>query len=139
VGNSRDAARLWLRQAQDDYRFGRTALRERFYAQACFIAQQVGEKAAKAVCYHVTGRPVIGHSVRTLLEGLESRVPVPADLLVAGGELDQYYVTTRYPDALPGVTPADAFSAAQARTALRQAGRILRWAREQLANHANKK
>ena len=53
-------------------------------------------------------------------------------LLVLGGELDQYYIATRYPDALPGITPADAFSEAQARTALRAARQILSWTQAHL-------
>jgi HEPN domain-containing protein len=131
VKNGRDDAALWLRQADDDYRFGRSALAGRFHAQACFIAQQVAEKAVKSVHYGLSGRPVLGHSVHALLESLESRADVPDDLLTLGGQLDQYYVSTRYPDALPGIVPADAFSAAQARSALQAAGKILRWARTQ--------
>ena len=132
VAKGRGEARLWLQQAGDDYRFGRVALAGRFYAQACFVAQQVGEKAVKAVHYHLSGRPVIGHSVHALLKRLNARARVTGDLLTSGGQLDQYYVSTRYPDALPGIAPADAFSAAQARAALRAAQRILRWARSQV-------
>lgn len=123
---------LWLRQAQDDYRFGRAALAGRFHAQACFIAQQVAEKAVKAVHYKLSGRPVIGHSVQALLKRLNARAQVTDDLLTLGGELDQYYVPTRYPDALPGIVPSDAFSAAQARAALRAANKILKWAKTQV-------
>ena len=128
--------RLWLRQAQDDYRFGRAALAGRFHAQACFIAQQVAEKAVKAVHYKLSGRPVIGHSVQALLKRLNARAQVTEALVTLGGELDQYYVSTRYPDALPGVVPSDAFSAAQARSALRAASRILRWAQVQVRREA---
>ena len=123
---------LWLRQAQDDYRFGRAALAGRFHAQACFIAQQVAEKAVKAVHYKRSGRPVIGHSVQVLLKRLNARAQVTEDLVTLGGELDQFYVSTRYPDALPGVVPSDAFSALQARSALRAASKILRWATIQM-------
>ena len=82
MAKQRNDAPLWLRQAADDYRFGRLALRNQFHAQACFIAQQAAEKAVK--------------------------------------------------DALPGITPSDAFSEAQARTALRAARRILSWAQAHL-------
>jgi len=122
VASRREDGRLWLRQATDDYRFGRAALRGRFHAQACFVAQQVAEKATKAVHYQLTGRPVIGHSVQALLRRLNTRARVTDELLALGGQLDQYYVSTRYPDALPGIAPADAFSAAQARAALGAAG-----------------
>jgi len=123
---------LWLRQAQDDYRFGRAALAGRFHAQACFIAQQVAEKAVKAVHYTLSGRPVMGHSVQALLRRLNARAQVTDDLVTRGGELDQYYVSTRYPDALPGVVPSDAFSKTQARAALRAANEILKWAKTQV-------
>jgi HEPN domain-containing protein len=132
VAKRREDAQLWLRQATDDYRFGRLAVQSGFFAQACFVAQQVGGKAAKAVHYHLAGRPVLGHSVHALLRRLNARAGVTEGLRTLGGELDQYYVATRYPDALPGVVPSDAFSAAQARAALRAASRILRWARIQL-------
>ena len=127
--SKRDDARLWLRQAEDDYRFGRSALKNRFHAQTCFIAQQVGEKAVKAVHYQLGNRPVIGHSIQALLKRLNARAGVTEELLALGGQLDQYYVSARYPDALPGIAPADAFSSAQARAALLGANRILRWAK----------
>ena len=90
----------------------------------------------KAVHYHLTGRPVIGHSVHELLRRLNARAGVGAALLEAGGHLDQFYVSTRYPDALPGVAPSDAYSAAQARAALAAASTILRWARKQVGREA---
>jgi len=133
VSKGRQDARLWLRQAGDDYRFGRTALAGGFYAQACFVAQQAAEKAVKAVHYGRTGRPVIGHSVHVLLRRLNARAGVTAELLALAGELDQYYVSARYPDALPGVAPVDAFSIDQARAALSAAHRIVRWARTQVS------
>jgi len=132
MAKRRHDGELWLRQAADDFRFARLAVEREFFAQACFVAQQVGEKAVKAVHYHLGARPVIGHSVQALLRRLNARAAVTAALVTSGGELDQYYVATRYPDALPGIVPADAFSAAQARAALRAAQRILTWARAQL-------
>jgi len=128
MAKRRHDGELWLRQAADDFRFARLAVEREFFAQACFVAQQVGEKAVKAVHYHLGARPVIGHSVQALLRRLNARAAVTAALVTSGGELDQYYVATRYPDALPGIVPADAFSAAQARAAQR----ILTWARAQL-------
>jgi HEPN domain-containing protein len=125
-------ARLWMKQAEDDYRFGRVALAGGFHAQACFVAQQSAEKAAKAVCYSKGSRVVIGHSVHQLLKGLNSRAGVTAELLQLGGLLDQYYLSARYPDALPGVAPVDAFSEEQARGALQASRKVLAWARAQL-------
>lgn len=129
-------AKLWLRQAEDDYRFARAALTGRFHAQCCFIAQQVAEKATKSVHYHRGARAVIGHSIQVLMRKLNARAGVTEELLQIGGQLDQYYVSTRYPDALPGLAPSDAFSRDQAQSALRSAGKVLRWARTQLRRAA---
>src|SRR5437867_5501151 len=49
VAVRREDGRLWLRQATDDYRFGRAALRGRFYAQACFVAQLLASYNSWAV------------------------------------------------------------------------------------------
>ena len=102
MAKRRHDGELWLRQAADDFRFARLAVERKFFAQACFVAQQVGGKAAKAVHYHLGARPVIGRSVQALLRRLNVRAAVSAALVTSGGELDQYYVATRYPDALPG-------------------------------------
>ena len=49
--DARVEAERWRRQAANDLAFARVALRERFYAQACFIAQQSAEKSVKALAY----------------------------------------------------------------------------------------
>src|SRR5207249_4011224 len=51
--------------------------------------------------------------------------PALADLEESARRLDQYYVPTRYPNGLPGGTPADAFSKAQATEALARAKRFV--------------
>jgi HEPN domain-containing protein len=120
----------WLRQAENDLEFGRVALRERFFAQACFIAQQSAEKALKALAYGVGERLVIGHSLVELVERLHERVPALADLRETAGVLDQYYIPTRYPNGLAGGVPFEAFGERQAREAIEAAGRFVGVARE---------
>jgi HEPN domain-containing protein len=56
-------ARRWLEQAENDLDFCRLALRERYFAQACFGAQQTAEKALKSLAYGRSDRTVIGPSV----------------------------------------------------------------------------
>jgi len=48
---NRVEARRWVGQAEDDLRFACVGVRERFYAQACFLSQQAGEKALEALRY----------------------------------------------------------------------------------------
>lgn len=123
--DSRSEAERWLRQAENDLEFGRLALREGFFAQACFIAQQSAEKALKSLAYAAGERVVLGHSLVELSTRLRTHLPAVAGLLELAGILDQYYVATRYPNGLPGGTPFEAFSQRQAREAIEAAERFL--------------
>jgi len=57
----------WMKQAENDLEFARLVQREGFFAQACFISQQAGEKALKSLRYARGERFVFGHSLRELL------------------------------------------------------------------------
>ncbi len=122
----------WFRQAENDLAFARVAVRDGFFAQACFISQQVSEKALKAIAYGLGDRTVLGHSLVELVDRLRDRVPEAAALRESAGVLDQYYVPTRYPNGLPGGVPFEAFGAAQARGAVGDAASFLELARARL-------
>lgn len=128
--DSRSEAERWRRQAENDLEFGRLALREGFFAQACFIAQQSAEKALKSLAYAAGERVVLGHSLVELAARLRVHQPAVSDLVEIAGILDQYYVATRYPNGLPGGTPFEAFGPQQAREAIAAAERFLALARE---------
>jgi HEPN domain-containing protein len=83
-------AHRWLLQGENDLRFAELAVREGFYAQACFICQQSGEKALKAVAYALGDRQVVGHSLFVLVEKLKGVYPDLASLSEDAGILDQY-------------------------------------------------
>ena len=119
--DSRAEAQRWLRQAENDLAFGELALREGFFAQACFVAQQTAEKALKSIAYGRGERLVIGHSIVELADGLAAGSPELAKLRERAGLLDQYYVATRYPNGLPGGVPFEAFGERQAREAIEAA------------------
>lgn len=123
-------ANRWWEQAGNDLEFAHMALREEFFHQACFIAQQCAEKAVKAIGYRLGDRTIIGHSVVVLVERYAEQVPALADLNEEAGILDQYYVPTRYPNGLPGGVPFAAFHEPQARAAIEAAERFVRLARE---------
>ena len=59
-----------------------------------------------------------------------------AALLPLAAALDKLYIPTRYPDALPGLTPAEAYTADEARTAIGQAQRLMESIRAALAPRA---
>jgi HEPN domain-containing protein len=120
----RSRAKDWLRQAKDDLRFARSALNGSFYAQCCFICQQAAEKALKSALYARGAKVVWTHSLVRLCDllGLEKEARESA------GRLDQYYVSGRYPDALPSGAPFEVFTRKQAAEAVRLAGRLVRTA-----------
>jgi HEPN domain-containing protein len=126
VEKQRREALRWLRQAWDDLEAARALEAAAKYAQAAFFAQQAGEKALKAVWLSLDADPwghSLGRLVREMPEGPKERF---APLLEAALALDKLYIPTRYPDALAELTPAEAYTQAEARAALNQAEAILK-------------
>ncbi len=111
----------WLRAARDDYDWGVDSLEREHFPQACFIAQQVAEKCMKALAYYRGYDLVKTHSVRRLAQELQ----INGEILDAAKELDQFYITARYPDAIYEGIPADTFTQRQAKEALEKAAMVL--------------
>ncbi|MCX7850930.1 HEPN domain-containing protein, partial [Thermus sp.] len=77
-------------------------------AQATFLAQQAGEKALKALWIALGLDPWgqgLAQLVRDLPEGMGGAL---GPLLPQALALDRPHIPTRYPDALPGLTPKEA-------------------------------
>ena len=121
----RAEGRRWLVQAEDDLRFAELASRERFFAQACFNSQQAAEKALKAFLYARGAEQVMGHSVADLAAECARLEPEFAKLKERAAPLDQFYLSTRYPNSLPGGVPAEAFTARDAERALEMAREVI--------------
>ena len=117
-------ARRWQLQAENDLAYARAGFTAGFAAQTCFMAQQVAEKALKAVALVMGGREHRGHSCARLGVKVAAAVPdlttMRADLML----LDQYYVPTRYPNGIPSGAPFEAYSLTQAEPALAIAARV---------------
>ena len=128
--SARQRARLWLLQAKDDLRAARLLEAGGQPAQACFLAQQVGEKALKALLA-AEDRDLRSHSLTGLLRELGDQ---PAqDWQRQARLLDKLYAPTRYPDALGDELPADVFGPEDAAAALEAATALLNWAGGQLS------
>ncbi len=108
----------WHDQACNDLELARLALGAGFFAQTCFMSQQVAEKALKALHYAAGARAVIGHSVAGLLADLDDPLPHTERHRQAALLLDQYYIATRYPNGLPAGIPATAYTHDQASNAV---------------------
>jgi HEPN domain-containing protein len=118
-------AQAWLAQAENDFSFAQATAREGFHAQCCFICQQVAEKALKSILHRRGARQVMTHSLTQMCRVLK----INGQLLRAASVLDQYYVTSRYPDALAGLAPYQVFQKFQATEALQLASLFLKKAR----------
>ena len=108
----------WLLQAESDLRSVADLLKTGHYAQACFNSQQAAEKALKALSFYRGFDLVKSHSVGTISKDLN----LNGELSNFALRLDLYYLTARYPDALPehGV-PSEKFTKDLAEEALKMA------------------
>lgn len=127
--SARHRARLWIRQAEDDLRAARLLQDAGQSAQACFLSQQVGEKAIKALLA-AEDRDLRSHSLTALLRTLDEELALR--WLRQARVLDKLYAPTRYPDALGDELPADVFGPEDGAAALQAAGELLDWAAHQL-------
>ena len=114
--NPLEEAKRWHKQAENDLEFARLGTAEGYYAQACFNAQQSAEKALNALLYLGGERFGLGHSIRELLERLLPRYPDLDRHKEEANRLDQHYITSRYPNGLPGteMAPFEVFTQGQA-------------------------
>lgn len=131
--DARAEGRRWLAQAENDFAFAQLASRERFFAQACFNAQQAAEKALKAFLYAAGAEEVRGHSVAELIDECAKIHAEFAGLRARVAPLDQFYVATRYPNSLPGGIPTEVFGAPEATRALDLASEVLAAVKHRLA------
>jgi HEPN domain-containing protein len=100
----------WLKQASEDLRWARHLAEQGAYHLACFLAQQVAEKALKAFLYAQGQEIVLGHSVERLCAAAAEFEPRFAAEARSWSVLDSYYVPTRYPNSLPGGIPAEVYN-----------------------------
>ena len=103
--DSEREAKRWFLQAADDFKFVQWMLKEGvFFDKGCFVAQQAGENALKSCLYGTGKRRVIGHA---LLEMINELIGIDKEFVKLQGQakrLDRFYITTRYPNGLPGVS-----------------------------------
>ena len=110
----------WLNQAINDLSWAKQGVESGYYSQVCFLCQQSAEKAIKAIAYYKEYE-VRGHSIVMIAK----KLGVNSSVLEAGRELDIYYISSRYPDALPEGAPYEIFSENQAQKAVRNAQSII--------------
>jgi HEPN domain-containing protein len=122
-----------LEQAEEDLRWARELAERGGYHIACFLAQQICEKAIKGFIYAQGVEIVLGHSVERLCREASTWKPQFSELASSWSLLDSYYIPTRYPNGLPDSIPARVFTENAARDAVRMAGEAVEFVRSEIA------
>ena len=101
-----DEGKRWLSQASEDLKWTKLLADQGGWHLACFLSQQVTEKALKGFLYAQGEEIVLGHSVaRLCAEAAEFNSDFAAKAK-HWSLLDGYYIPTRYPNGLPTVHDA---------------------------------
>ncbi|MBI5017508.1 MAG: HEPN domain-containing protein [Deltaproteobacteria bacterium] len=124
--------RRWIEQAGEDLHWADHLAREGGWHIACFLAQQVAEKALKAFLYAQGEEIVLGHSVDRLAAAAAGYAPEIEQAARRWRVLDSYYIPTRYPNGLPESIPARVYGADAARSAVELASEVVAWVRSRL-------
>lgn len=103
----------WLLQAENDLKWAKLSLDNNFFAQCCFVSQQVAEKSLKAYAYFLGHEAIRGHSVMHLAQALN----INGEILNASKQLDLFYIGSRYPDGVPMGPPFQYYIQEQAQKA----------------------
>lgn len=135
-GTPLDEGRRWLEQAEIDLGWAQHLSDHGAYHLACFLAQQVAEKALKAFLYSRGAEVVLGHSVERLCAEASRAHPSFAKGCSRWSALDGFYVPTRYPNSLPDNIPARVFTRSAAAEAVGHAREVVEMVRGHIASHA---
>ncbi len=95
-------ADLWLKKAAEDLIVARLVWDEGHYSHTCFLSQQSIEKNLKGYLLVVNGRYPRTHRLVDLLSQCAKHDSDLSEFLSGCIVMDQYYIPTRYPDAIPG-------------------------------------
>lgn len=130
--DARSEGLRWLEQAEADRHGAQLLFDGASYHLACFVAQQIAEKALKAFLYAQGEDLVIGHSVEALCRWAATFDADFEQLRQEAAPLDGYYIPTRYPNGLPDSIPARVYTRSAAEAALRLADQTLHVVQEKL-------
>jgi HEPN domain-containing protein len=122
--------RRWLEQAKEDLKWAKDLAERGGYHIACFLAQQVGEKALKAFIYAQGEEIVLGHSIERLCSFASQFEKEFSERVKRWAILDGYYVPTRYPNSLPDSIPAKVYTEEAAKEAVKLAKEIVDFVQE---------
>ena len=119
----------WLLYAEGDLKTAKAALEAGVTNNACFHSHQTAEKCLKAVLLGNEQEIPKVHDLLFLIKKAQVYEPGLAQFTEGCRFLNQFYITTRYPDALPGNAAASLPTEEDARQAIEHAEAILNFTR----------
>lgn len=122
----------WLDQAIEDLKWAKDLAERGGWHIACFLAQQVGEKALKAYLYAQGEEIVIGHSIERLCSNASSYDNSFSEKAKKWSILDGFYIPTRYPNSIPDSIPAKVYTRDAAVEAVHLADDIVQFVEEKV-------
>lgn len=113
-----EEAKRWLDQAREDLIWAKRLSNDGGYHIACFLSQQIAEKALKAFLYSKGEVQVFGHSVSVLADRMAQYEKSVKEKVSDWSILDGFYIPTRYPNGLPDSIPARIYNKKTAQEAV---------------------
>ena len=120
----------WLSQAIEDLKWTKLLAEQGGWYLACFLSQQVTEKALKAFLYAQGEEIVLGHSVARLCADAVEYNKDFSEKAKRWSLLDGYYIPTRYPNGLPDGIPAEVYTEEAAKSAVALADEAVNYVKE---------
>ncbi len=106
---TREISYKWLEEADNDFEMGDILLKSDKFNGTVFHYQQAAEKSLKAALYYHDKQPW-GRSILGLINDLiEISNESYEKFKNYAREIDRHYTNTRYPDALPNISPKEAY------------------------------
>lgn len=97
----KEDTKLWVKQAEEDFKTAKAMLESRRYGYTCFCSQQALEKILKATVIELTNkRPAKTHDLIKLLEDSTLKLPQKRQKVLE--EMGRHYFRVRYPDMHKG-------------------------------------
>ncbi len=123
----------WMLQARDDYESAVANAASGRYALSCFMCHQSAEKSVTAFLYARGAERVWGHALSDLCEDAKAFDQSFEFLKSIAALLDKHYIGARYPVALPGGAPCQAYDARDSERAIEVAGDVLQGVEQRLS------
>lgn len=124
--DSKAQAARWLKQAEYDLKEAEKCLADESFSYACFFAEQAAQKSLKGYLMSKGWRFVNIHAIGELLKEAAKSNGALMELLPLGQKLDRYYLSSRYPDALPEpAIPAESYGLDEGREAVEISRKIV--------------